>query len=307
MSLILAHCSILSRPSYAPSRILAASSVGLVSFRNEASGALTGLTRVRTFHQDDGHVFCTHSQLQDEIAQTLECIDRVYSLLGFESYTLALSTRPSHSMGDLKEWDHAEAALIQALEKNGKGYTIKQGDGAFYGPKIDIQINDALGRSHQTATVQLDFQLPQRFDLKYIDTDGEMKQPVIIHRAVMGSVERMLGILIEHYGGNWPFWLNHCQVIIVPVAASFNSYASEIKTRLKSKRMKFFVDVDLDTTTLSKKIRDAQVKKYGFILVVGQNEIDAGTVSVRGRDVDYGSMTVDDTVAMLERLTDEFK
>ncbi|KAF9965678.1 54S ribosomal protein L39, mitochondrial [Mortierella alpina] len=186
--------------------------------RNEATGALSGLTRVRRFHQDDAHIFCTRDQIFEEIRSTLSFVDTVYRTFRFPSYELALSTRPlSNLIGTAEEWDQAEDALRQALNQSGREWTLNEGDGAFYGPKIDILVRDALGRRHQTATIQLDFQLPQRFGLQFYDQQGEKQNPVIVHRAVLGSVERMMAILIEHTGGRWPFWMSPRQAMVVPV------------------------------------------------------------------------------------------
>eukprot|EP00842_Homolaphlyctis_polyrhiza_P004067 jgi/Hompol1/4661/HPOL_003822-RA len=261
--------------------------------RNEASGALTGLTRVRKFHQDDGHIFCAPDQIEGEIKDTLAFIDRMYSIFKFPSYELALSTRPeSNYLGSLAEWDTAENSLRSALNSTGRSWTIKQGDGAFYGPKIDIAVKDALGRRHQTATIQLDFQLPARFDLKYQTPDGGFAQPVMVHRAILGSVERMLAILIEHYGGKWPFWLSPRQAIVVPVRAGLHSYAVDLQKQISGVTEqtlatklsnRYFVDVDLSDHTLNKRIREAQQAQYNYILVVGDKEKETGTLSVRTR------------------------
>ncbi|KAJ2551274.1 hypothetical protein EV175_003752, partial [Coemansia sp. RSA 1933] len=185
--------------------------------RNEIAGALSGLTRVRKFHQDDGHIFCTREQVQGEIEGCIKMIDDIYSMFGFSGYEFALSTRPDKFIGDIHEWNDAEAALTEALTKTGKSWTLNEGDGAFYGPKIDVRVQDSIGRKHQTATIQLDFQLPRRFDLKYTGSDGQQHQPVMIHRAVLGSMERMLAILIEHWAGQWPFWINPRQAMVIPV------------------------------------------------------------------------------------------
>ncbi|KAF9171230.1 54S ribosomal protein L39, mitochondrial [Mortierella sp. AD011] len=196
--------------------------------RNESTGSLTGLTRVRRFHQDDAHIFCTRDQIFQEIRSTLSFVDTVYRTFRFPSYELTLSTRPqSNFLGTLKDWDAAEDSLRQALNQSGLPWSINEGDGAFYGPKIDILVKDALGRRHQTATVQLDFQLPQRFDLSFYDQQGEKQTPVMVHRAVLGSVERMMAILIEHTGGRWPFWLSPRQAMVVPV---FGGKAAEVET-----------------------------------------------------------------------------
>jgi len=206
-------------------------SLGMFVFRNESTGALTGLTRVRRFHQDDAHIFCSREQIFQEIRSTLSFVDTVYRTFRFPSYELALSTRPlTNFMGSIEDWNTAEDSLRQALTQSGLDWSINEGDGAFYGPKIDILVKDALGRRHQTATIQLDFQLPQRFGLHYNDQQGEKQQPVIVHRAVLGSVERMMAILIEHTGGRWPFWLSPRQAMIVPVFGGKAAEAEDTQT-----------------------------------------------------------------------------
>ncbi|KAL1924279.1 uncharacterized protein VTP21DRAFT_7314 [Calcarisporiella thermophila] len=266
--------------------------------RNEATGALTGLTRVRRFHQDDAHIFCTESQIQQEVRDCLTLIDRIYSIFRFPRYELTLSTRPDAYMGELREWDHAEAALRSALDSTGKPWSIKEGDGAFYGPKIDVMVGDALGRTHQTATVQLDFQLPARFGLRYQDEQDKLRTPIIIHRAVLGSVERMLAILIEHTEGKWPFWLSPRQAVVIPVGPSFEEYARKVAKALSlgqrsldfrpeeaNTSQRYYVNVDASARhSLGKMIREAQLLRYNFIMVVGQKEQEAGLVNLRTRD-----------------------
>lgn len=239
-----------------------------VLHRNELSGALSGLTRVRRFQQDDAHIFCLPDQIGQEIDGALDFLDHIYGIFGF-TFDLKLSTRPEKYLGDIEVWNKAEKALADSLtrfcDKSGKKWTENPGDGAFYGPKIDITIQDALRRSHQCATIQLDFQLPIRFDLSYIADDGEKHKPVIIHRAVLGSVERMIAILTESCAGKWPFWLSPRQVCIVPVGPSLNDYAQEIYTKLYDAGFQVEVDVD-PGDTLNKKIRNAQLAQFNFIL-----------------------------------------
>ncbi|KAI9022597.1 hypothetical protein DFJ74DRAFT_606416 [Hyaloraphidium curvatum] len=286
--------------------------------RNEATGALSGLTRVRKFHQDDAHIFCAPDQIFEEISQNLALVDRVYGAFGFPSYDLALSTRPEKFMGSREEWDRAESALKAALEATGKPWTVNEADGAFYGPKIDIRVRDALGRAHQTATVQLDFQLPQRFGLKYVSEAGVEQTPVIIHRAILGSVERMLAILIEHTGGRWPFWLSPRQAIVIPVAESSLDYARSIRNFLAVGKPlpgkpdlgggTYFVDLDSSDNTLQKKIREAQVAQYNFMLVVGPKEVERGTVSVRTREGgNLGDMALSEVVELFAQRTEQMK
>lgn len=246
-----------------------------VLHRNEISGALSGLTRVRRFQQDDAHIFCMREQIQSEIKGCLEFLDHVYGIFKFK-YELLLSTRPEHFLGEIKEWDEAEAALTNAIKLVGLPFKVNPGDGAFYGPKIDIILYDALGRKCQCATIQLDFQLPQRFELCYTATDGSKKTPVIIHRAIMGSLERMIAILIESYGKKLPFWLTPRQIAIVPVFAE--DYAAKIKEELADLQVKVF---DTEGLTLNKKIRNAETDGYRLVCVVGKKECEEGEVNVR--------------------------
>uniref|UniRef100_T2MG01 threonine--tRNA ligase n=1 Tax=Hydra vulgaris TaxID=6087 RepID=T2MG01_HYDVU len=252
-----------------------------VLHRNELSGTLTGLTRVRRFQQDDAHIFCTMDQVESEIKSCLQFLRHVYSIFGF-TFKLFLSTRPENYLGDIKLWDHAEKQLESSLNDFGDPWELNPGDGAFYGPKIDIQIRDALRRYHQCATIQLDFQLPERFNLTYVSGEGDdQKRPVIIHRAILGSVERMIAILTENYGGKWPFWLSPIQAVVIPVSNKFDEYAQKVHRFLQD----FRVDVNLDAgETLNKKIRNAQLMHYNFILVVGDKEMTSNTVNVRTRD-----------------------
>ena len=279
-----------------------------VLHRNEFSGALHGLTRVRRFQQDDGHIFCRHDQVQQEVQGFLRFLDEVYGVFGLE-YELKLSTRPEDYLGELEMWNAAEAGLKDALTSFGKPWELNEGDGAFYGPKIDITVFDALGRSFQCATVQLDFQLPIRFDLKYareasVAADDERyERPVIVHRAVLGSVERMFAILVEHFACKWPLWLNPRQVMIVPVSEKFAAYAATVRQRLRAERL--FVDVDGTDRKMQKKVREAQLEQYNYILVVGKEEEDAQTVNVRTRDnVVHGAMELDVLVECIRKERD---
>ncbi|XP_048881593.1 threonine--tRNA ligase 1, cytoplasmic isoform X2 [Brienomyrus brachyistius] len=249
--------------------------------RNEHSGALTGLTRVRRFCQDDAHIFCTPEQLEGEITSCLEFVRSVYTVFGF-SFRCLLSTRPPSFLGDASLWDSAEQQLEKSLQQFGEPWDVNLGDGAFYGPKVDIQIRDATGRQHQCATIQLDFQLPIRFQLKYMSADGEVCRPVMIHRAVLGSLERMVAILAEHFGGRWPLWLSPAQVMVLPVGSHVEEYAQQVVRRFRESG--FNTDMDGDHgATLNKKIRSAQLAQYNYILVVGEKEATSGTVSVRTR------------------------
>ncbi|KAF1775637.1 Threonyl/alanyl tRNA synthetase, class II-like, putative editing domain [Phytophthora cactorum] len=260
--------------------------------RNEASGALTGLTRVRRFHQDDAHIFCTAAQVQSEISHALDFIKHVYGIFDFE-FNLRLSTRPEKYMGELELWDDAEDQLR---------------DGAFYGPKIDIVVTDALKRQHQCGTIQLDFQLPINFELEYDGADGEAHTPIIIHRAVLGSIERMLAILIEHTGGKWPLWLSPRQVAVLPIAEAHREYAHEVASKLQNATPRgLFVDVQDGSKTLNKRVREAQVAGYNYILVVGDKEQASGEVNIRTRDNQvHGAKPleafIDDIKAAIDRL-----
>lgn len=255
-----------------------------VLHRNELSGALSGLTRVRRFQQDDAHIFCRPDQIKEEMAGCLDFLRCVYSMFGF-SFKLCLSTRPEKFLGEVSVWDKAEKELKESLDEFGEKWEYNHGDGAFYGPKIDITIMDALKRFHQCATIQLDFQLPDRFNLSYVtgDEKGEKRRPVMIHRAILGSVERMIAILCENYAGKWPFWLSPRQVMVIPVASPFDQYALQVSKRLHEAG--FSSEADLDAgDTMNKKIRNAQLAQYNFILVVGEKEQSNKTVNVRTRD-----------------------
>ncbi|KAG3116506.1 putative threonine--tRNA ligase 1, cytoplasmic [Phytophthora idaei] len=275
--------------------------------RNEASGALTGLTRVRRFHQDDAHIFCTAAQVQSEISHALDFIKHVYGIFDFE-FNLRLSTRPEKYMGELELWDDAEDQLRLALDDFGQPWTVNEGDGAFYGPKIDIVVTDALKRKHQCGTIQLDFQLPINFELEYDGADGEAHTPIIIHRAVLGSIERMMAILIEHTGGKWPLWLSPRQVAVLPIAEAHREYAHEVASKLQNATSRgLFVDVQDGSKTLNKRVREAQVAGYNYILVVGDKEQASGEVNIRTRDNQvHGAKPlsdfIDDIKAAIDRL-----
>ncbi|XP_059953503.1 threonine--tRNA ligase 2, cytoplasmic [Mesoplodon densirostris] len=273
-----------------------------VLHRNEPSGTLSGLTHVRRFQQDDAHIFCTVEQIEEEIKGCLQFLQSVYSTFGF-SFQLNLSTRPENFLGEVEIWDEAEKQLQNSLMEFGKPWKMNPGDGAFYGPKIDIKIKDAIGRYHQCATIQLDFQLPVRFNLTYVSKDGDdKKNPVIIHRAILGSVERMIAILSENYGGKWPFWLSPRQVMVIPVEPTCEKYALQVSTEFFEEG--FMADVDLDhSCTLNKKIRNAQLDQYNFILVVGEKEKTNNAVNVRTRDNKiHGEISVTSAIDKLKNL-----
>lgn len=275
-----------------------------VLHRNEPSGALTGLTRVRRFQQDDAHIFCSMDQLEGEIGGCLDFLQAVYSVLGFTLH-FYLSTRPENFLGDPPLWDRAEQILEKSLRDFGQSWELNPGDGAFYGPKIDIQIGDALGRAHQCATIQLDFQMPIRFDLSFAGKDGGApERPVMIHRAVLGSVERMLAVLAENCGGKWPFWLSPSQIMVIPVGPDTEDYAREVRQLFH--QAGFTADVDADTgSTLNRKIRKAQLAQYNFQFVVGRKELSNRTVNVRSRDArQHGERDLQETLRRLRELRD---
>ncbi len=258
--------------------------------RHELSGALHGLMRVRAFTQDDSHIFMLPEQIKDEIKGVANLIDEMYKTFGF-SYHVELSTRPEKFMGDIKDWDMAEAALKAALEELGLDFVINEGDGAFYGPKIDFHLTDCIGRTWQCGTIQLDYQEPQRFELEYIGADGQKHRPIMIHRVAFGSIERFLGILIEQYAGAFPTWLAPVQVKILPISDKFNEYADRVKNQLGEIGIRS--EVDSRAEKIGYKIREAQLEKVPYMLVVGEKEAENGTVSVRERQKgDIGSMNI---------------
>jgi threonyl-tRNA synthetase len=267
--------------------------------RNEPSGTLHGLLRVRHFVQDDAHIFCTEDQIQDEVAGVLQFAFDTYKLFDLD-VRLELSTRPDNRIGSDDLWDKSEAALKAALDGHGLEYTINEGDGAFYGPKIDIHMTDSLGRSWQLGTCQLDYNFPERFALTYVGADNAEHQPVMIHRALMGSYERFIGILLEHFAGELPLWLAPLQVIVLPIADRHNDYAALVRDRLAAEGVR--VELDDRTESVGRKIRDAEVRKAPFMLVVGDREQEAGEVGVREhRDGDTGAVGID---AFVERITE---
>ena len=252
---------------------------GLVH-RHELSGALHGLFRVRSFTQDDAHIYCLPNQIKSEVFEIIDLANLLYDTFGFK-YSVELSTRPDDYMGDLESWNEAEKALKEALEEKGMSYTINEGDGAFYGPKIDYHLEDAIGRTWQCGTIQLDFQLPQNFELTYVAEDGSKKRPVMLHRALFGSVERFMGILIEHFAGKFPLWLSPVQVEIIPVSEKFKPYAGEVFDQLKKAGIR--VKIDERAEKVGYKIREAQLKKVNYMLVIGEKETASHKLSVRKR------------------------
>ncbi|MBA2354045.1 MAG: threonine--tRNA ligase, partial [Acidobacteria bacterium] len=249
-----------------------------------------GLTRVRQFAQDDAHCFVTQEQIGAEVVRLLGLIQKVYGDLGL-SYEVKLSTRPDEYLGSRETWDHAEAQLVTALENAGQAYTINEGDGAFYGPKIDVDITDAIGRKWQCATVQLDYQMPERFDLTYVGADNAEHRPVVIHRAIFGSFERFLALLIEHFAGAFPLWLAPLQVMVLPIADRHLDFAAGVRAQLVAAGLRATVDERQEK--IGYKIREAQLQKVPYMLVVGDKEAADGTVSVRSRQGgDLGSRSV---------------
>jgi threonyl-tRNA synthetase len=273
---------------------------GLVS-RYEREGVLHGLLRVRAFTQDDAHVFCTLDQVTDEVDSICTAIDELYDRFGFDDVRVELSTRPDKSIGSDEQWDRAEEALREALERQKRAYDVSPGEGTFYGPKIDFHITDALGRSWQCGTCQLDFQMPGRFELTYTGADNADHTPVLIHRALLGSMERFAGILIEHYGGRFPLWLAPVQAVVLPVADRHNERAAEVAVRLRAAGLR--AGVDERTESVGRKIRDAELSKAPYMLVLGDKEADSGTVAVRHHgDGDLGAVEID---ALIERMRGE--
>ena len=263
--------------------------------RNEASGVLSGLTRVRQFAQDDGHCFVMESQIGAEVELALRLMQRVYTDMALR-YAVKLSTRPEEFMGEVATWDRAEASLKQALEAAGQPYELNEGDGAFYGPKIDFDVTDAIGRKWQCATIQLDYQIPERFDLKYIGADNAEHRPVVIHRAIFGSFERFIALLIEHFAGAWPLWLAPVQAVVMPLSDRHVEYASGVRDRLAAAGLR--VELDDRVEKIGYKIREAQLQKVPYMLVIGDREAAEGTVSVRSRSGgDLGARAVSAFIA----------
>jgi len=274
--------------------------LGLVH-RHELSGALHGLMRVRCFTQDDAHIFMTPDQVEGELHKVIALIDDFYNTFGFE-YTVELSTRPEDFMGEIETWNRAEATLERVLQQTGKDYKINPGDGAFYGPKIDFHIRDAIGRTWQCATVQLDFQMPERFELEYVGPDGEKHRPVMIHRVIFGAIERFMAILTEHTAGAFPLWLAPVQVIVMPITDRTGDYAKAVADELS--RAGYRVETDFRNEKIGYKIREAQMQKVPYMLVLGDKESDSGLVTVRKRsDGDIGAMALGDFMAILAEET----
>ena len=268
--------------------------------RHELSGALHGLMRVRAFTQDDAHIFMLPEQIKDEIKGVVRLIDKIYKTFGF-SYHLELSTRPEKFLGEISMWDEAEAKLKAALEELDLPFIINEGDGAFYGPKIDFHLRDCIGRTWQCGTIQLDYQLPERFELSYIGNDGEKHRPVMIHRVAFGSIERFIGILIEHYAGKFPLWIAPVQVKILPISDKFIDYAKKVEKSLYDAKIR--VELDDRAEKIGYKIREAQMEKVNYMIIVGEKELNEGNISVRSRDL--GDLGFKNTEDFLKELNEE--
>ena len=278
--------------------------LGLVH-RHEKSGALHGLMRVRCFTQDDAHIFMTPEQITDEIKGVARLIDEVYSLFGFK-YHVELSTRPENSMGSDEDWEVATEGLRKALDELGLDYVVNEGDGAFYGPKIDFHLEDSIGRTWQCGTIQLDFQLPLRFEAEYTGADGEKHRPIMIHRVAFGSIERFIGILIEHYAGKFPAWLAPVQAKVLPISDKNSEYARKVYDALKAARIR--CEYDTRAEKIGYKIREAQMEKVPYMIIVGAKEEEEGVISVRHRDSGENvTMKLDDFIAQLKREIEEKK
>ena len=271
--------------------------LGLVH-RHELSGVLHGLMRVRAFTQDDAHIYCLPEQIEQEVLRVIDLTLRIYRTFGFDKVHLELSTRPAKSIGTDEMWEKAESALTAALARSGLEYKLNPGDGAFYGPKIDFHIEDVMGRTWQCATCQLDYGMPDRFELEYVGQDNERHRPVMLHRTVLGSIERFLGILIEHYGGAFPAWLAPVQAVVIPVADRHNDYAVRVTARLEAAGLR--AEVDQRTESMGRKIRDNELRKVPFMLIVGDREAEGGTVSMRSHvEGDLGGMDLAEAIDRL--------
>ncbi|MDO8669799.1 MAG: threonine--tRNA ligase [Candidatus Buchananbacteria bacterium] len=276
---------------------------GLVH-RHEKSGVLNGLFRVRNFTQDDAHIFCTADQLKEQIIELIDFVDFIYKTFGFK-YLMELSTKPEKAMGSKETWDKAESALKEVLKEKNIEFKINEGDGAFYGPKIDFHLKDAIGRTWQCGTIQLDFSMPEKFDLEYTGEDGKKHRPIMLHRAIYGSIERFLGILIEHYAGAFPLWLSPVQIIVIPISEKFAGYGHQVMEKFKRENIR--VKIDDSNESLGKRIRNAEKEKIPYIVVVGEKEQGEKTLAIRKRgEGDLGSKKIDDFMAAIKtEITDK--
>ncbi len=267
-------------------------------YRREKAGVLHGLLRVRGFTQDDAHIFCLPEQLRDEIKKIIDFVFETMQVFGFQQWGIELSTRPEKSIGSDEDWQKATSALEDALKEKGLPYEVNQGDGAFYGPKIDIKLKDALKRTWQCATIQCDFALPKRFDLAYVDAEGKEKQPIMLHRVLLGSLERFIGALIEHYKGELPLWLSPTQVLLIPIKESVAPYAQQVREELEKNQIR--VDIDMRNETLDKRIRNAELNKVPYCLILGEREAKQNQVSVRKKGSgDQGAVALDKFITEL--------
>jgi threonyl-tRNA synthetase len=275
-------------------------------YRREKAGVLHGLLRVRGFTQDDAHVFCLPEQLREEIKKIIDFVFETMKVFGFEHWGIELSTRPEKSIGSDEDWQKATSALEDALKEKGLPYEINQGDGAFYGPKIDIKLKDALKRTWQCATIQCDFALPKRFDLTYVDAEGKEQQPIMLHRVLLGSLERFIGALIEHYKGELPLWLSPLQVLLIPIKDSVAPYAQKVKEELEKNQIR--VDIDMRNETLDKRVRNAELNKIPYCLILGDREAKQGQVSARKKGSgDQGAIALDEFIQGLINQIQQYK
>jgi threonyl-tRNA synthetase len=269
-------------------------------YRHEKSGVLHGLLRVRGFTQDDAHIFCLQEQVEEEVIGVIDFVAEALKDFGFEEYEVELSTRPEKYIGAEKDWDAATTALENALKKKGLQYDVNVGEGAFYGPKIDIKLKDALGRAWQCATIQCDFALPERFNMKYTDRNGKEQRPVVLHRVILGSLERFIGALVEHYGGDFPLWLAPVQVMIIPIAETQTEYGKEVMDRLRKRG--FRVEIDARDEKMQKKIRDAELEKIPYMLILGSKEFENKEVSFRNKKTgEKGTLSIDEFTSRLQK------
>lgn len=272
-------------------------------YRHEKSGVLHGLLRVRGFTQDDAHIFCLREQVEDEIVNVIDFVKETMDIFGFRDFDVEISTRPPKYIGKDEDWEAAQAALINSLKRKKLDYSVNEGEGAFYGPKIDIKIKDALKRPWQCATIQCDFVLPERFDLTYAGKDGREHRPIMLHRVILGSIERFIGTLIEHYAGEFPLWLSPVQVMIIPIAETQNTYAEELRKKFSAEALR--IKVDVRDEKMQKKIREAELEKIPYMLVVGREEAQSGAVSVRSKkEGNIGSMKTEE---FLKRVKEEIE
>ena len=269
-------------------------------YRHEKSGVLHGLLRVRGFTQDDAHIFCLKEQVEDEIMNVIDFVKDIMDIFGFKDFDIELSTRPPKYIGKAEDWERAQEALVNSLKRKNLTFSINEGEGAFYGPKIDIKIKDVLKRPWQCATIQCDFVLPERFNLKYTGGDGKEHRPIMLHRVILGSIERFIGTLIEHYAGEFPLWLSPVQIAIIPITSKQNSYAEVLRERFSKEDLR--VTIDKRDEKMQKKIREAELEKTPYMLVVGERESKSDTVSVRSKKKgDLGSMKIDEFLARIEK------